>query len=197
MSTARNSFPSAPGTQTETLSIDSSNTTVASNDQKSPTAARINKNENIVQFGKSLAAASSRNLMPDAPQYVVNGVVIKAAHPHLEPKLDAISKSPKFVDWMNNFNKDEIDFQEFNITDADFFGPVLPNKLGFVKGYGVAKDRATGEDIPAIVFIRGNSVAVLIVVRVKETGMKHVLMCQQLRFPCGRSMIEACAGMNI
>jgi ADP-sugar diphosphatase len=101
----------------------------------------------------------------------------------------------KFRNWIDEFNLDEIDLREFNVTDVDFFGPILPNKLGFVKGYGVAFDKATGEAIPAIAFIRGNSIAVLIVVKVRETGKLHVLMCKQLRFPAGKSLIEACAGM--
>lgn len=187
-----NLFPTPPITKTESISVNTNSSTASATTAEESPAAR--GKSAIVALGKSVAAASSRNLT-DVPKYSVNGVIIKAVHPHLEPKLEAITKAPKFLEWMNNFNRDEIDFQEFNITDVDFFGPVQPNKLGFVKGYGVAKDKATGEDIPAIVFIRGNSVAVLIVVRVKETGKKHVLMCKQLRFPCGRSLIEACAGM--
>jgi len=187
-SSSSSSFPSLPQTQTE---IRPSFSTT-----DSQTIPRLNSKGEIVQIGKNVAA-STRNLSENnaSPQFIIDGVIIKALHPHLEPKLEAITKAPKFLEWMKNFNRDEIDFKEFNVTDVDFFGPVQPNKLGFVKGYGVAKDKATGEDIPAIVFIRGNSVAVLIIVCVKETGKKHVLMCQQLRFPCGRSMIEACAGM--
>ena len=62
-------------------------------------------------------------------------------------------------------------------------------------GYGKAFDRNTGDAIPAIAFLRGDSVAVLIVVKVQETGRKYVLVCKQLRFPSGGAMIEACAGM--
>lgn len=177
----------------ETIAPPTTSSSVAVDTLTSPVSpiARFKTKETIVQVGKSVAAASSS----EAPTYVLNGVTIKSVYPHIDPKLEAITKSTKFIEWINSFNKEEIDFQEFNITDCDFFGPVLPNKLGFVKGYGVAKDRATGEDIPAIAFIRGNSVAVLIIVRVKETGKKHVLLCKQLRFPCGRSLIEACAGM--
>lgn len=77
----------------------------------------------------------------------------------------------------------------------DFFGPVEPNRLGFLKGFGTAFDKVTGDRISAIAFIRGGAVAVLIVVRVRETGKKYVLLCRQLRFPSGRALVEACAGM--
>jgi ADP-sugar diphosphatase len=123
------------------------------------------------------------------------GIKIVAEYPHIVPKLQTIVQSPKFENWINQFNFDEIDFTEFHITDVDFFGPVSYNRLGFLKGYGIATDKATGYPIPSIAFIRGNSVAVLIIVRVKETNKKYVLLCKQLRFPSGKSLIEACAGM--
>ena len=46
-----------------------------------------------------------------------------------------------------------------------------------------------------IVFCRGNSVAVLIIVTIKETSKKYVLLCKQIRLPVGKILIEACAGM--
>lgn len=127
--------------------------------------------------------------------YFINGVLIKVEHPHLQDKLESVCKSPKFIKWLNEFNLEEIDMTEFIITDVNFFGPVHPNRLGFVKGYGKACDKITKDAIPAIAFLRGGAIAVLIVVKVKETGKLHVLLCSQLRFPVGRSMMEACAGM--
>jgi hypothetical protein len=124
-----------------------------------------------------------------------NGILIKAAHDHITSKLQAIVDAPKFKKWLDDFNRDEIEFIEFTVTDVDFFGPPVPNKLGFVKGYGLALDKGTGEPIPAIAFLRGDAVAVLIVVRVKETGLNHIMLCKQLRFPSGGSLVEACAGM--
>lgn len=137
------------------------------------------------------------NRVNDIPQESVEyrGVRIFSAYPHLDKKTLLLVDAPKFQYWIDQFNFNEIDLDEFHVTDIDFFGPEVPNKLGFVKGYGVARDKATGDLLPAIAFIRGNSVAVLIVVRVRETGLKYVLLCKQLRFPAGRLLIEACAGM--
>lgn len=133
---------------------------------------------------------------PPIPQvFDYKGVKIKAGFPHLEGKMEAIVAAPKFTRWFDEFNFDEIDLREFAVTDVDFFGPVDPKRLGFVKGTGVAFDKETGDAIPAIVFIRGAAVAVLIVVKVRETDKRYVLLCKQLRFPSGRSLIEACAGM--
>lgn len=134
---------------------------------------------------------------PPPPSFEYRGVKVFAQYPHVEPKLDAISKAPKFTKWMDNFRLDEISMTEFHITDADFFGKGVadPVKLGFIKGYANAQDAKTGTRIPAIAFIRGDAVAVLIVVRIIETDKKHILMCRQQRFPVGRPLVETCAGM--
>ena len=121
--------------------------------------------------------------------------VIGASHID-ETKLGAICEAPKFSEWISNFAaRKEINIREFHVTDVDFFGPVAPEKLGFVKGYGVASDAATNDAIPAIAFIRGGSVAVLIVVHIRETAVRYILLCQQLRFPVCGLQTEACAGM--
>lgn len=132
---------------------------------------------------------------PVKHETMCEGLRLIAEYPHINPLIDAISRSNKFMKWVKDFNDNEIELEEFHITDADFFGPVEPNRLGFVKGFGKARDKETRDTIPAIAFIRGGAVAVLIVVKVKETGNVFILLCRQLRFPAGRAMIEACAGM--
>ena len=124
-----------------------------------------------------------------------SGFKVYAEYPHIIGKLNAIVEAPKFQQWLSEFSKDDIDFQEFYVTDVDFFGPIQPSTLGFLKGYGKVFDKVTGDAIPSIVFLRGNSVAVLIIIKIKETEEKFVLLCKQLRFPCGKFLVEACAGM--
>ena len=109
--------------------------------------------------------------------------------------MDAIVAAPKFRKFLDDIDKDAIDLQEFTVTDVDFFGPVEPNRLGFVKGKGIAFCKITGDPIPAIAFVRGASISVLIIVTIQETNQKFVLLCKQLRFPAGCVLTEACAGM--
>ena len=128
--------------------------------------------------------------------YMYNGLKITSKCSYDQHKLDAIAHSPKFRDWFDRFDQDLINMTEFVVTDSDFFGPVTPSLLGFVKGYGEATDLRTGKRIVSnIAFIRGGSVAVLIVVTVAETNEKYVVLCRQLRFPVGKELTEACAGM--
>jgi hypothetical protein len=73
-----------------------------------------------------------------------NGIKISGRYPHVVTKLNAIVDSPKFRKWLDDINREEIELKEFCVTDVDFFGPVHPSKLGFVKGYGVAFNKITG-----------------------------------------------------
>jgi 8-oxo-dGTP pyrophosphatase MutT (NUDIX family) len=133
---------------------------------------------------------------PEKKAATCNGVKIVYEYAHIDSKLDSIVQSPKLKSWISNMVEgNQITLQEFHVTDVDFFGPVNPARLGFLKGYGVACNSITGDKIPAIAFIRGGAIAVLSIVNVLETGKKYVLMCKQLRFPCGGAKIEACAGM--
>jgi ADP-sugar diphosphatase len=115
---------------------------------------------------------------------------------HISPeKYEAIIESKKYQKWFNQFfSGNEIILTNFTITDVDFFGAIHPNNVGFIKGFGNATDNQ-GNSIPSIVFIRGESVAVLIIVQIKDNNKEYILVCKQARFPVGCIMTEACAGM--
>lgn len=124
--------------------------------------------------------------------YSLNGIQIIPLYPSIDVQMDAILKSPKFITWLLKFGP-HISMTEFTISDVNFFGR---NNLGFLKGSGNAVDVSTGKKMSSnIVFIRGGSVAALIIITIKETNEKYVLLCSQLRFPTGSYQIEACAGM--
>ena len=131
------------------------------------------------------------------PIAVCCGITIIAENSHItETKLTAITEAPKFMNWISLFAKHgEIMLREFHVTDVDFFGPPLPNKLGFVKGFGIAFGKDGKKLQSNIAFIRGGAVAVFIVVKVEETQKKYGLFCKQPRFPTGKYMTEVCAGM--
>jgi len=139
---------------------------------------------------------SNLKIFPFSKKYSYKNVNVITEYSHIKDKLDAIVNSPKFKNWIDNINRNDINLIEFNVTDVDFFGKVSPERLGFIKGKCTAFDQNNGNKIMSnIVFCRGNSVAVLIIVTVKETSKKYVLLCKQIRLPVGKVLIEACAGM--
>ena len=93
---------------------------------------------------------------------------------HLEDQMDALIIAPKFVNWLKKFDQEQIQVRSVTITDADWFCKGYdPLKLGFVKCSSEAYDYNTGKKIMSnISFIRGNSVAVFILVNVLNKDSK-------------------------
>ena len=120
---------------------------------------------------------------------------------HLEDQIDALIYAPKFIAWLNKFDPKQIVLRSVTITDIDWFSKeYLPSKLGFVKCASQAYDFNTGKKIMSnITFVRGNSVAILIIVRVLHkdytNDKEYVLLCEQHRLPIGKKAKEIVAGM--
>lgn len=126
-------------------------------------------------------------------------------YPHLKASMNALTAAPKFTRWLKKImDKKEVKIKSITITDINWFSAKPdPLKLGFVKCTLDATDAKTNEKIMSnIVFVRGNSVAVLIIVKVlypmNDYGFKDkqfVLLCEQMRLPVGQRIKEICAGM--
>lgn len=120
---------------------------------------------------------------------------------HLEDQIDALILAPKFINWLKKFDQEQIQVRTVTITDIDWFSATPnPQKLGFVKCSSEAYDYDTGKKIMSnISFIRGDSVAILILVKVCNSGTgknkEYVLLCEQTRLPIGKKMREIPAGM--
>jgi len=120
---------------------------------------------------------------------------------HLEDQIDALILAPKFINWLKKFDQEQIQVRSVTITDADWFCKGYdPLKLGFVKCSSEAYDYNTGKKIMSnISFIRGDSVAILILVKVLNKDTKkdkeYVLLCEQHRLPIGKKAREIPAGM--
>jgi 8-oxo-dGTP pyrophosphatase MutT (NUDIX family) len=156
----------------------------------------------LYQFYKNRKYTPSRkwHILTEKNGYVE--IVPKFAH--LEDQMDALVLAPKFIGWLNKFNPDQITLRSVTITDLDWFSapntPYNPLRLGFVKCFSEAYDFKTGKKIvSSISFIRGNSVAILILVKVfakdKKNDKDYVLLCEQHRLPIGRKAMEIAAGM--
>jgi 8-oxo-dGTP pyrophosphatase MutT (NUDIX family) len=126
-----------------------------------------------------------------------NGIEFLAKYPEMESKLSAICKAPKVQKWIDRLlEKDELTVTSIRVTDVDFFGPPVPERLGFVKCVVSCVNKMTNEPISSnIVLIRGDSVCVYIVVTIRETQEKYVLFVEQIRVAGHGYKIELPAGM--
>jgi len=130
----------------------------------------------------------------------IQDILLIPKYPHLVDSMDALQSAPKMINWVSKLDQTQIAVRSITITDIDWFAAKPdPKKLGFVKVSLDAKDKTTGKKILSnIVFIRGDAVAILIIVKVKSTRgriTEHVLLCEQMRLPTGGRRREICAGM--
>lgn len=103
--------------------------------------------------------------------------------------VELVGKSPIFVKWLKRIDaRFRIKRVEVQAADTRFHGGLLFAKL---KAEVVDHE---GQWVPGAVFLRGDAVAVLIVLRCG--GKEHVLLVSQPRFPAGVfASIEIPAGM--
>ncbi|KAI9260495.1 hypothetical protein BDA99DRAFT_439767 [Phascolomyces articulosus] len=92
-----------------------------------------------------------------------------------------------FKDWVTQMDKaqrergNEMDIRSIEIQSLDFFGS---SKLGFIKFKTDVRFKENGKSAPGIVFMRGGSVSVLIILRCPEK-VDQVLLTLQPRIPIG------------
>lgn len=147
----------------------------------------------------------NRNYKPSRKwfMHVIANITVEIIpkHKHLEDQMDDLILAPKFINWLKKFDQEQITVCSVTITDIDWFSATPnPQKLGFVKCSSEAYDFITGKKIMSnISFIRGDSVAILIIAKVlcKDTkkDKEYVLLCEQHRLPIGRKAREIVAGM--
>ena len=103
--------------------------------------------------------------------------------------IKVINSTP-FTNWITTLDKRFV-VSKITLQNVDMFGP----RVGFIKFSADAT--FDNEKIPAIVFMRGRSVAILPVLTVvnNNTSNRFVICCRQARFPVGKHLLEIPAGM--
>ena len=112
----------------------------------------------------------------------------------LKKSLEEQNKS----DHVFNAKENRYTLRSINIQSVDWFGTMNSPRIGFVKMETVVKNSTHESPLPGIVFLRGGSVAILMIVRPEgqRNGKRYVIMTQQPRIPAGSlSFFEIPAGM--
>ncbi|KAF2014863.1 NUDIX family hydrolase [Aaosphaeria arxii CBS 175.79] len=133
-------------------------------------------------FGDSVEVTLTRDIKEEQLQ---NWAPFKNWKSTLRTNLEA-QADPKHV-----HNLDPYSLQSITIQSVDWFG----NRIGFIKLYAEIQNSKT--DLPGIAFLRGGSVAVLMVLRPEGTkDERYVIMTEQPRIPAGSlRFLEIPAGM--
>lgn len=121
-------------------------------------------------------------------------------YPHLVDSMDTLRTAPKMIHWVSRIEQMQLDVRSIVVTNIGWSSSTpISTQLEFVQCDVFALDKLTGKHILLNnVFIRGNSIAVLIVVKVKSVGRgivrEYVLICEQMRLSTGGRQKELCAG---
>jgi ADP-sugar diphosphatase len=96
---------------------------------------------------------------------------------------------PPFVEWLKGLGQ-RYEVRSITLSSVDMFG----SKVGFIKFQAEVYDRTTNERMPGIVFMRGGSVGILVILECE--GAEYALLAVQPRFATGRfAFTEILAGM--
>ena len=97
--------------------------------------------------------------------------------------LEDILANPNFSNWVNNFDEGLL-VKNIDIQNVDYFGN---GRIGFIKLKSLVYKASNPEvrHVPGIVFMRGPSVAILIVLTCN--GKKYTILTRQPRVPISSS----------
>ena len=123
----------------------------------------------------------------------INGVTVPVEYPQNSQKqsIEFILAAPKVAAYFAKINPTHIVVSKVVIFHHFMFGP----HLGFVFMNVVSTDKATGKALPGVVFLRGDAVACLTLVKNIETSELFMVLLEQSRVPAGCKILEINAGM--
>ena len=109
-------------------------------------------------------------------------------------KFELIFKMKAFIDWCTHLDSKFFTMTSFKtiyIQNLDIFGP----RVGFLK-FKTDMKYNNGNNIPNVTFMRGGSVAILMLLHCIETGKVYSIIVMQPRVPVGKAeLAEIPAGM--
>jgi len=121
----------------------------------------------------------------------INGLTVPVEYlGQTEETIKLILREPKVAAYFLSIKPDIVP-QKVSILSHYMFG----KSVGFVFMNIISVHKHTGEKLAGVVFLRGGSVACLILIKAKETGKLYFLKVVQLRVPVGKEISEICAGM--
>jgi ADP-sugar diphosphatase len=120
----------------------------------------------------------------------INGVDVPVTADSPDISIPAVMDFVPFINLITNLNQDPLwNVTKIVVQGVDKFGV----RVGFVKVNNTATYNGSEKPVPGIAFLRGDSVAVLTILRCN--GERWVVCCMQPRMPAGSTKVEIPAGM--
>jgi ADP-sugar diphosphatase len=128
--------------------------------------------------------------------FYLNNIKIYSNIESIQSQIGVIVQSPKLIKYIDELDLSILDVKQVRIDAVKWFcapHAITPEKLGFLFLEVECINKETRQPVPGVVFLRGGSVAVYIVVQVE--GKNYVILTEQVRVPCGKKILEIPAGM--
>lgn len=106
----------------------------------------------------------------------------------LQQYLPQILQFKPFLQWQKEISNTDLQINSIEIQDLDYFH----TRIGFLKFRADCRFE-DGTSLPGIVFSRGESVAIFLIIKTPTT--KYVVLVEQMRVPVGKTLLELPAGM--
>lgn len=120
---------------------------------------------------------------------LVHGVDVYFNKGVTEDEEIAVLDSPKFLTWLCLI-EESYDVKSVIVHNVRMFG----SKVGFI--YAEAKATTfEGDFVPGITFIRGDSVAIIVVIKEEGTNNEYLAMVEEHRLPVAKKILAIPAGM--
>lgn len=143
----------------------------------------------LTSFVSSIILESSDSSLSES--VIISGVPVPVTA-SCECNLSEVLRCQNFINWTQKVDP-ELDVRSIDIQSVDYFGN---GRIGFIKFKSLVYKKSVpeGRHIPGIVFMRGPSVAILLVLNCN--GMKYTIVTRQPRTPIAdASFTEIPAGV--
>ncbi|KAF2072276.1 hypothetical protein CYY_006408 [Polysphondylium violaceum] len=98
----------------------------------------------------------------------------------IDVPIETALNAPNFIKWVNKMEKEnELKVNNILIQSIDMFG----KNVGFLKFKAEVVTVKDNRMVPGIIFCRGGSVAILVILKSKETGKEYSVLTVQTRVP--------------
>ena len=126
---------------------------------------------------------------------IINGVAVPVEYPQNSQKqtIEFILAVPKVKAYFAKINPKYIAVSKVTIFHHVMFGAT---NFGFLFMNVVCTHKPTGKFLPGVVFLRGDAVSCLTLVKNSVTGAMKMLLLEQCRVPAGGPILESNAGME-
>ena len=159
------------------------------------------KNDSLYTYETTLYETKpvAINFLNNCIRFIKSYFINKKEENKKEENIKEILSNTHFKKWLQKCYKSKINISKIKIDAIIRFGP----RIGFICAssdanvniYNKRENKNENKKIPGTIFIRGNSVCCLLIIKIVGQNKYHMVLVKQFRVPIGQQILETPAGM--